>query len=294
VVLFALMAVLTVPKVNLHVPAHGASWGALTIYLALVISAGGLGWTENGNDYSRYLPRSSSRRQIVAAVLAGCAIPAALLEIMGAAIATGVPAATTPNGLVAGFPGWFVFPYLIFTMAQLFAINTLDLYSSGVTLQSIFPRLTRLHCVAIDSIIGGAIVGYAVFSSQFYSLLRDFLLFIVVWLGPWCAIYLVDSWLRRDRYEVAGLLNERGGRYFRGGGIHWPAVISLLIGMVCAALWLNAYPPFVGPLASRLGGTLGSDFSVFTGMLSAAFSYYLLAGRSVRADGDSTPVPATR
>ena len=37
-------------------PAHGASWGALTIFLALVISAGGLGWTENGNDYSRYLP----------------------------------------------------------------------------------------------------------------------------------------------------------------------------------------------------------------------------------------------
>ena len=57
VVLFAVMAVLTTSKVNLHVPAHGASWGALTIFLALVISAGGLGWTENGNDYSRYLPR---------------------------------------------------------------------------------------------------------------------------------------------------------------------------------------------------------------------------------------------
>ncbi len=57
VVLFAVMAALTAPKVNLDVPAHGASWGALTIVLALVISAGGLGWTENANDYSRYLPR---------------------------------------------------------------------------------------------------------------------------------------------------------------------------------------------------------------------------------------------
>ena len=30
--------------------------GMLLVYLALVISAGGLGWSENGNDYSRYLP----------------------------------------------------------------------------------------------------------------------------------------------------------------------------------------------------------------------------------------------
>jgi purine-cytosine permease-like protein len=59
VILFAVMAGLTTSKVNLHVPAHGASWGALTIFLALVISAGGLGWTENGNDYSRYLPASA-------------------------------------------------------------------------------------------------------------------------------------------------------------------------------------------------------------------------------------------
>src|SRR5215468_4141689 len=61
VVLFAVLAALTAGKVNLHVPAHGASWGALTIFLALVISAGGLGWTENGNDYSRYLAPDASK-----------------------------------------------------------------------------------------------------------------------------------------------------------------------------------------------------------------------------------------
>ncbi len=37
-------------------PAHGAAWGSVMIFLALVIAAGGLGWTENANDYSRYLP----------------------------------------------------------------------------------------------------------------------------------------------------------------------------------------------------------------------------------------------
>jgi nucleobase:cation symporter-1, NCS1 family len=292
VVLFAVMAALTVSKVNLHVPAHGASWGALTIFLALVISAGGLGWTENGNDYSRYLPRNADKKRIVLAVALGGAIPSALLEILGAAVATGVPGATTVNGLILGFPGWFIWPFAIFVIFQLFAINTLDLYSSGVTLQSLFPKLKRLHCVAIDTVICGAVAAYAVFSSHFFTLLTDFLLFIILWLGPWCAIFLVDSYLRRNRYDHDALLNERGGRYFRNGGFHWPAIIAQVVGMVAAAFWLNAYSPYVGYFAARVGGSFGSDFSVFIGLIVGGVVYYLLASREVRAEGEATPVAA--
>jgi len=289
VVLFAVLAALTTSKVNLHVPAHGASWGALTIFLALVIAAGGLGWTENGNDYSRYLPRDADKKQIVLAVALGGAIPSALLEVLGAAVATGVPSATSVNGLISGFPGWFVVPYLIFAIFQLFSINTLDLYSSGVTLQSLVPRLKRLHCVAIDTAICGALAAYAVFSAHFFTLLTDFILFIILWLGPWCAIYLVDSYLRRNRFDHDALLDERGGRYFRGGGFHWPAIVAQVLGMVVAALWLNAYTPYVGFFANRNGGPIGSDFSVFLGLFVGGAVYWLLAGTSVRAEGDATP-----
>jgi nucleobase:cation symporter-1, NCS1 family len=287
VVLFVVLAGLTAGKVNLHVPVHGASWGELTVFLALVISAGGLGWTENGNDYSRYLAPDASKVRIVFAVALGGAIPSALLEVLGAAIATGVPSATSVDGLISGFPSWFIWPYLIFAIVQLFAINTVDLYSSGVTLQSLVPRLRRLQCVAIDTVIAGGLAAYAVFSSHFFTLLSDFLLFIILWLGPWCAIYLVDSWLRRNRYDHDALLNERG-RYFRNGGVHWPAIIAQVLGMVCAAFWLNAYPPYVGYFASRNGGPFGSDFSVFIGLIVGGVVYYLLARKSVRAEGEAT------
>ena len=253
----------------------------MMVFLALVMAAGGLGWSENGNDYSRYLPATASKRDIVLAVTLGAAIPSALLEILGAAVATGVPGATTITGLTQGFPGWFIVPYLIVAMIQLFAINTLDLYSSGVTLQSLVPRLRRLQCVGIDTVICGAFTAYAVFSSRFFTLLTDFLLFIIVWLAPWCAIYLVDSWLRRNRYDHQSLLSERGGRYYRNGGIHWPGVIALASGMVAAALWLNAYPPYVSPLSSRLGG---SDFSVFLGLIVGGALYWLLARHEVRTE----------
>jgi purine-cytosine permease-like protein len=208
-------------------------------------------------------------------------------------VGTGVPAAAdSPTGLVSGFQTWFVVPFLIFAIVQLFAINTLDLYSSGVTLQSLIPRLRRIHCVGIDTVVCGAIAAYAVFSSNFFGLLASFLLFIILWLGPWCAIFLIDSYLRKNRYDQAALQNESGGRYFRNGGFHWPAIVAQIVGMVAAALWLNAYSPYVGYFASRNGGPLGSDFSVFIGLVVGGVVYWLLARRAVTAEGEATPAAA--
>lgn len=289
VVLFAIMTVLVAHKYHAGPPS--ASWGQMTIFLALVIAAGGLGWTENGNDYSRYLAPSTDNKRIVLGVMFGGLIPSVLLEMLGAALGTELPKVTVSNPavLTAGFPAWFAVTYLIFAIFQLFAINTLDLYSSGVTLQSIFPKLHRIACVGIDTVICAAIAAYAIFSNRFFELLTDFLLFIILWLGPWCAIYLIDSWLRKNRYDSESLLTTTGGRYFRNGGVHWPALIAQALGMIAAALWLNAFPPYVGPLASRLGGSFGSDFSVFIGLIVGGLVYGLLAGRAVRAEAAATP-----
>jgi nucleobase:cation symporter-1, NCS1 family len=295
VVLFVILGVLTAGKANLHAVSHGASWGEMFVFLALVIAAGGLGFSENGNDYSRYLPRTTSNKAIVVAVALGAAIPSALTEILGAAVGTAVPAAAdSPTGLVAGFSTAFVVPFLILAIVQLFAINTLDLYSSGVTLQSLIPRLKRVHCVAVDTVVCAAFAAYAVFSNNFFGLLTGFLLYIILWLGPWCAIYLVDCYLRRNRYDHDALLNEgRGGRYFRNGGVHWPAIIAQVVGGVAAFLWLNASSggtlASVGPLSSRNNG---SDFSVFIGLAVGGVVYYVLASRAVRAEGSATPVPS--
>lgn len=93
----------------------------------------------------------------------------------------------------------------------------------------------------------------------------------------------IEQGLRRNRYDDEALLDERGGRYYRHGGIHWPGVIALAGGMVAAALWLNAYPPYVSALSSRLGE---SDFSVFLGLLVGGALYWLLARNEVRAEAE--------
>jgi len=51
--------------------------------------------------------------------------------------------------------------------------------------------------------------------------------------------------------------------------------------MVAAALWLNAFPPYVGVLSSRIGD---SDLSVFMAMIVGGAAYWLLAYKAIQVE----------
>jgi nucleobase:cation symporter-1, NCS1 family len=284
VVLFILLAIFTLPKAHLGAGSN-ADFATVMIALALILSAGGYGWVMNANDYSRYLPPDTSRSRIVWAVALGGYIPSTLLSLLGAAVATAVASATDPiSGLPHAFHGWFLVPYLIFVIFQLFAINSVDLYSSGLTLQAIIPGIRRWQTVLIDTTVAGALTAVTVFSSSFNTFIEDFLLFMIIWIAPWVAIFLVDWLLRRGRYDSRSLLNGRAGIYWRNGGVHVPGVVAQLIGMLAAASWLDT-TVWKGPLSSATGG---ADFSVFMGALFGGAVYYALARRTVPQEADQT------
>ncbi len=284
VALFVVLAALTVHKVRVDAYAHGASWQTVMAGLAFVIIVSGLGWTENGNDYSRYIPRGASRPAIVGWVVAGTALPSILLMLLGAAVATYVPNAggNPVTDLPRAFPGWFLVPFLVVSVLQLFAINSLDLYSSGLTLQALGLRVARWQAVLVDTVVAGGLTAYAIFDSSFNTLLTDFVDSVIVWIGPWTAIFLVDWWLRRFRYVPAELQRTGRGLYWRTGGVHVPAIVAQVLGSVAAAMAL-ATPFYLGPISSATGG---ADFSVFTGMAVAAAAYFALAARAVRREAD--------
>ena len=281
VVLFVLLAILTLGKAHLGA-GHDATWEEMMAGLAFVLSAGGYGWPMNANDFSRYLPPQTSARKIVWSVALGGFVPTTLLLLLGAAVATAVPTAKDAiSGLPHAFAGWFIWPYLVFVIAQMFAINSLNLYSSGLTLQAIVPWIKRWQCVLLDTTVAGLLTAWTVFSSSFSTFLDDFVLFMLIWIAPWVSIYLVDYFLRRGRYDSPALMDTGRGLYFRAGGIHVAGVTAQLIGMGAAALWLNAYPAWISPLSNHTGD---SDFSVFSGALVGGGIYYLLARRSVRKE----------
>jgi NCS1 family nucleobase:cation symporter-1 len=292
VVLFVVLTVLSIGKVHLGAGSNG-TWETMFAALAVILSAGGYGWPMNANDFSRYLPPDASPKKIVWSVAAGGYIPSTLLSLLGAALFT-IPAvaagdggsAATLTGLTHTFSGWFFWPYLIFAIVQLFAINSIDLYSSGLTLQAIIPSIKRWQCVLLDTCVAGGLTAWAIFSTGFNSFISDFLLFILIWLAPWVTIYLVDWAMRRGRYDSRALLDPGPGIYFRNGGINWPGIAAMVVGMAATASWLNAYPAWTSPLTNHTGG---SDFSVFMGALFGGVVYWALSRRQIPKEVEQTP-----
>ena len=173
--------------------------------------------------------------------------------------------------------------FLIFAVVQIFAINSLDLYSSGVTLQAMGLRVKRYQAVLIDTVICLGITSYAEFNSSFKTLLNDFVAVVICWIAPWVAIFLVDWALRRWRYVPLELQRtDRGGLYWRTGGVHWPAIVAQAAGSTASVLALDQLF-YQGPIARAAGGG-GADFSVFAGLFAGGLVYFVLACKSVRRE----------
>ena len=273
---------------------HPASLAVWTTALVILISVGGLGWTENGNDYSRYLPRSTPGSKTFWAASLGGAIPSVILEILGVFAFTigGKTVGIAQIGVPQTFPSWFVTPFLIFAIFQLLSINTIDMYSSGVTLQALGVPVKRWGAVIIDTVVCAVVTGLILFHGNFSKDFAGFLLYIVVWLAPWFGILITDYLLRGRRYHSLSLRSARDGLYWRNGGIHWPAIIAQVVGMVAALMWINASfakPPYTGPISNHFPGLVGGDFSWAIGIVVGALLYWALAGRGVRREAAQTP-----
>ena len=159
IILFAVLLGFAIPHATIHGVAHGADWQTWMEGLAFTIALSGLGWTECGNDYTRYCRPDASKRAIVGWVFLGTAIPEILIMTLGAAVGTFLTTvgkasnAFLPFAHQSAIPAWFVVVFLIFCIVQLFAINSLDMYSSGVTLQAMGAKVKRYQAVVIDCIV---------------------------------------------------------------------------------------------------------------------------------------------
>jgi nucleobase:cation symporter-1, NCS1 family len=290
VAIFAVLLGFSVSHANLSSVHHGASWQTYTAGLAFTIALSGLGWTENGNDYTRYLPKDASKPAIVGWVFLGTAIPEMLVMTLGAVVGTFIAGVgSTQEGAFAPFlhesaiPAWFVVVFLIFAIVQIFAVNSLDMYSSGVTLQAIGVRVQRWQAVAIDTFLSLAVTFYAVFNSTFTHFLTDFVDLVIIWIAPWMAIYLVDWALRGFSYAPEDLQRlDRGGLYYRNRGVSWPAIVAQIVGMAAAMSALSStfsVPDWAHPITVHTGG---ADFSIFVGIAVGGLVYLVLGWRGVR------------
>ena len=270
-----------------------SGWQIYSAGLAFVFALSGLGWTNCGNDYSRYVARDVKKRELVGWIFLGTAVPEIILMLLGATTFTFLSSNTQiaqwngANPFQALYaqnfiPSWCVAAFLMFAILQLFAVNSLDLYSSGVSLQAVGIRIKRYQAVLLDSSIACTLTVWAMFQSTFSLFMKEFVGVIIVWIGPWLGIFLVDWILRKYKYNASELqrTDVNGIYYGSAGGWNWNAAVAFFTGMVSATLCFSKAPPPVNfpfhwmtPISNHFNG---ADFSAFAGVLISALVYTIL------------------
>ncbi|MDX6326186.1 MAG: nucleobase:cation symporter, family [Nocardioidaceae bacterium] len=280
--LTCVMAVILVPKVDWHYSGGqlAASNTLATWFLGLtaVLGAGAISWVNYGSDYSRYLRRETPAAPIIGWVTLATVLPGILYGGLGVVIGTLVDTSDPIKNLPSVLPGWFLLPFLLVVIAGVIANNVMNSYSSGLSLLALGIKVERYKSVFIDAVIAVSAALVALFVYDFSTVFTQFLSLLVILLAPWSGVFVVDFLLRRGRYASDDLLLARGGSYWYSGGIGWPALTALGIGVLGGVLVANT-SQFQGPIAMNLLG--GADLSPVVGLLLGAGVYYALASSRV-------------
>ena len=268
------LAIYVFPKLNLHFKTaplaaqnHFSSW----LLALLIVAAGAFSWVNYPADYTRYLRRDTPAWPMVLWTALGSFIPAVFITMVGVAAATATNMTNQVAGIQRLVPSWFATLYLAIIVGGGITNNFLNTYSSGLSLLSMGVRIRRSRSVIFDAIIGGAMAVYAVFIYDFTNSFIEFLSLMVIWIAPWCAIYLTDMIMRRARYDSEAFF-RRSGPYWYSRGWNWRAIAAFALGIGGALLFANA-PLYQGPLIGLVGN---GDISIYVGFAVSGLAYYAL------------------
>ncbi|MGW6419177.1 purine-cytosine permease family protein [Streptomyces sp. NPDC055055] len=245
-------------------------WGLLLAGVTMIAS-GPLSYTTSA-DFSRYLPRTSSKKAIVGWTALGAFLPSVAVCSLGAFAATAVDMTDPQTALQTFLPGWFTPVFLLALVLGTISINALTAYSAGLALQAVGLRIRRTVSVLFDGAVAVALTLYGLLVSDFLDTVSNALQVIVVLSGPLMAVYATDVLLRRGRYDGIALSDESpSSPFWYTAGVNRAGALALLVGVAAAALCVNTL--YTGPVATALGGV---DLSLPVGMAVSALLYALL------------------
>jgi len=243
-----------------------------------VLASQPIGYLFNGPDWLRYLPARTPARQIFHRVFWWAFLPAVVVTAMGAMWASLGDMSDPVAGLKPFIPPWLFVLYVLAVIGGSLAANVPVFYSSGLQLQSLGLKVERWAATAIDVLVSTLLVAYIVFVADFTAVLNDFVALLLVWVGPYGAIWMCDGFLRRWVY-AAGTVHRSSeplaARAASDGSRRRILVgsIALGAGMAIGTLTMRS-PLYDGPLAKLLGGT---DLNWILGFLVAGSTYYALS-----------------
>jgi len=259
----------------------GAHLAMLSLLMTAIGVGWGISWVTWASDYSRFVPRSVSSKEVFWYSYVGMFVPSVWLAILGATIAS-VTLDTDPAKMVSAvFGGVASILVLLMVLHGPIASNILNVYSAALAALSMGLRLSRTALALIVGIAGYLVTIYFLSAPSFAKAFDNWMISLLMWMSPWAGVVMADFFIKRKgRIDVAELYRSPETSAY--GDINWSGMAAFLIGLV--ATWLvqdGLVPALQGPISTNLLG--GADLSWLVGIVGAGGAYLVLDRRMVTA-----------
>jgi len=256
--------------------------------------AGPISYVTLTGDWTRYVsPSRHSRRSVLTAMWIGLFVGLSVPTLFGAFVSVvAFDEFSFVGGFAMGGPGWLVLPILATGVIGSLGQGGINLYSMGLDLDAIFPRLTRTQATFVVTGLALLLVFLGKFVWDAESSVTFYVLLLTSLATPWATVTLIGYFRTHGHFDQESLqvFNRRqtGGGYWFFHGWNVDAVVAWAIGSVVGVL-SNSTETYVGPIANSLGGI---DVSVITSAVVAGAVYLILV--TVRPHAHASAKGASR
>ena len=261
-----------------EVYALGSLWPTWFLTALTCGAAGPISYVTQTGDWSRYISESAhSAREIVKNTFVAMVVGLSIPTIFGAFVAVAAfDEESFAGGFVAGSPSWLLIPLLLIGFIGSLGQGSINLYSMGLDMDAIVPKLSRLQSTVLVAGISTGLVFIGKFIYDAEAAVTNSVLFLTSLASSWIVISLYGYYKNKGNFDKAALQifnkRETGGKYWFTGGWNLKATFSWIVGSVVGILGISTVD-YVGPIAAALGDV---DVSVPGALISALVVYALL------------------
>ena len=220
-------------------------------------AAGPISYVTLAGDWSRYIsPNQHSANNVFKATFWGLFVGLCMPTLFGAFVSVAAfDEFSLVSGLVRESPTWMLFPILILGFVGSLGQGGLNLYSMGLDMDAILPRLSRIQSTLLVAGLSLALVFLGRFIFNAESAVTNSVLFLTSLATSWGAIALYGYWKHKGEFHKEDLqvFNKRqtGGRYWFTSGWNLKATFSWIAGSTAGIAGISSVD-YVGPVAERL------------------------------------------
>ncbi|MGW1818580.1 purine-cytosine permease family protein [Streptomyces sp. NPDC002125] len=245
--------------------AHGADKAGAFVLTSTIALSLSLSWAPYASDFSRYLPRTTSRTRMFWCTLLGLVVSFVAVQaigLWGASVLTDQTAAGVDELLGGGALG--AFGLLAVALAALCS-NAMNDYSGSLALQTVGVRIPRPAAAALAAVLGFPLVLW-MHAADTTARFQNVLLFVGYWIPGFVAIVVVD-WLARARARGGAAVDLAAETARPQPG--WPPLLAFAVAFAAAVPFMDT-SLYVGPVAAALHG---ADLSYYVAFLVALAVY---------------------